>query len=106
MFKAGEVNTLAGNGETGFADGQGEAARFDHPVGVALAETGRTRCEWWTRRCLRLHGMHFVLISVLFFTVSCVFVVQIERESLRGRERERKKEKERWRERQTDTKIV
>ena len=28
VSKAGEVSTLAGNGEEGFADGQGDAARL------------------------------------------------------------------------------
>ena len=37
VSKAGEVSTLAGNGEEGFADGQGDAARFYWPAGVALA---------------------------------------------------------------------
>jgi hypothetical protein len=37
VSKAGEVSTLAGNGEEGFADGQGKAARFYWPAGVALA---------------------------------------------------------------------
>jgi len=37
VSKAGEVSTLAGNGEAGFADGQGEAARFNFPVGMVLA---------------------------------------------------------------------
>jgi hypothetical protein len=37
VSKAGEVSTLAGNGEKGFADGQGDAARFNLPWGVALA---------------------------------------------------------------------
>jgi len=37
VSKAGEVSTLAGNGEEGFADGQGVAARFNGPDGVALA---------------------------------------------------------------------
>jgi DNA-binding beta-propeller fold protein YncE len=39
VSKAGEVSTLAGNGEAGFADGQGDAARFNCPHGVALAAT-------------------------------------------------------------------
>jgi hypothetical protein len=34
---AGKVSTLAGNGEDGFADGQGEAARFNCPDSVVLA---------------------------------------------------------------------
>jgi sugar lactone lactonase YvrE len=37
VSKAGEVSTLAGNGEHGFADGQGDDARFNGPDGVALA---------------------------------------------------------------------
>jgi hypothetical protein len=37
VSKAGEVSTLAGNGEEDLADGQGEAERFRYPCGVALA---------------------------------------------------------------------
>ena len=37
VFKASEVSTLAGNGEEGFADRQGDAARFNCPCDVALA---------------------------------------------------------------------
>ena len=37
VSKAGEVSTLAGNGEEGFADRQGDAARFNCPCDVALA---------------------------------------------------------------------
>jgi hypothetical protein len=37
VSKAGEVSTLAGNGKQGFTDGQGDAARFNWPGGVALA---------------------------------------------------------------------
>ena len=41
VFKFGAlVTTLAGNGEQGFTDGQGDAARFNGPTGVALAGTG------------------------------------------------------------------
>ena len=32
----GAVRRLAGSGEPGFADGQGAAARFDRPTGLAL----------------------------------------------------------------------
>ncbi len=32
----GAVRTLAGNGEPGFVDGQGAAARFNYPLGLAL----------------------------------------------------------------------
>jgi hypothetical protein len=37
VSKAGEVSTLAGNGQEGFADGQGDAARLNCPCSVALA---------------------------------------------------------------------
>ena len=40
VFKAGEVSTLAGNGEAGFADGQGAAARFNKPAGLARDKDG------------------------------------------------------------------
>ena len=36
----GAVRTLAGNGEAGFVDGQGAAARFNRPVGLALDVDG------------------------------------------------------------------
>ena len=36
----GEVSTLAGNGEYGFADGQGSAAMFSSPAGIAIDATG------------------------------------------------------------------
>ena len=36
VSQAGEVSTLAGSGEPGFADGQGAAARFDEPYGVVV----------------------------------------------------------------------
>jgi hypothetical protein len=37
---AGTVKTLAGNGEEGFADGKGIAARFNKPFGLALDQDG------------------------------------------------------------------
>lgn len=36
----GTVSTIAGGSEPGFADGQGSAARFDTPCGIAFAEDG------------------------------------------------------------------
>lgn len=36
----GQVRTLAGAGESGFADGTGAAARFDTPCGVTIAPDG------------------------------------------------------------------
>ena len=37
---AGQVDTLAGNAEAGFADGQGAAARFNQPCDVVLGVNG------------------------------------------------------------------
>jgi DNA-binding beta-propeller fold protein YncE len=37
---AGQVTTLAGAPEPGYADGQGAAARFNFPVGVAVDAEG------------------------------------------------------------------
>ena len=36
----GAVRTLAGNGQAGFADGQGQAARFNHPQRLARDKDG------------------------------------------------------------------
>lgn len=36
----GTVTTLAGNGQSGFADGRGSDARFDNPTGLAVMEDG------------------------------------------------------------------
>ena len=42
VSKAGEVSTLAGNVELGFADGQGDAARFNRPIiGCGILWGGR-----------------------------------------------------------------
>ena len=38
----GAVRRLAGSGQPGFADGQGAAARFNHPAGLALDADGKS----------------------------------------------------------------
>jgi hypothetical protein len=79
---AGAVSTVAGNGQKGYADGEGAAARFNHPSAVVVdkqgtivvADTynnrlcrsagacssrksdGRTRCGCWRRRWRRRRG--------------------------------------------------
>ena len=40
ITNSGVVSTLAGNGTRGFADGQGSAAQFNYPVGVATDVSG------------------------------------------------------------------
>lgn len=40
VTRSGIVSTVAGNGEAGFADGLGGAARFSHPFGVAMDRDG------------------------------------------------------------------
>jgi sugar lactone lactonase YvrE len=40
VSRSGHTTTIAGNGEVGFADGLGAAARFSHPFGVALDKEG------------------------------------------------------------------
>jgi sugar lactone lactonase YvrE len=41
LSPGGRLTTLAGNGRAGFADGRGDAARFDRPVAIALGPEGR-----------------------------------------------------------------
>ena len=40
VTQQGEVSTLAGSGEYGFADGQGSAAQFANTIGIAIDATG------------------------------------------------------------------
>ena len=47
------MRTLAGNGEPGFADGQGAAVRFNHPGGLAVDVDGSILV---TDRDIRAHG--------------------------------------------------
>ena len=54
VSKAGEVSTLAGNGDEGFADGQGDAARFNCPSGVALANNDEIVVADWGNHAIRV----------------------------------------------------
>ena len=67
VSKAGAaVSTLAGNGEEGFVEGRGDAARFNCPVGLVMASTGEyavadsgNHRSGWRRaraRCARWRG--------------------------------------------------
>ena len=38
--KSGEVTTLAGNGQAGYAEGKGAAAQFDQPAGLCVDRSG------------------------------------------------------------------
>jgi secreted PhoX family phosphatase len=55
VTKAGAVvSTLAGNGEAGFADGQGEDARFNKPHSVVVAANGDLIVSDSGNHCLRV----------------------------------------------------
>jgi hypothetical protein len=42
---SGAVTTIAGNGEIGFADGQGAEARFNAPHGIAVVLIKTLKCQ-------------------------------------------------------------
>ena len=50
----GEVSTVAGNGEPGNTDGRGREARFNGPIGVAVAPGGRIVVADTYNDCIRL----------------------------------------------------
>ncbi len=55
VTKAGAVvSTLAGNGEAGFADGQGADARFNKPQSVVVAANGDIIVSDYLNHCLRV----------------------------------------------------
>jgi hypothetical protein len=55
VTKAGAVvSTLAGNGEAGFADGQGADARFNNPHSVVVATNGDLIVSDRDNHCLRV----------------------------------------------------
>ncbi len=53
---AGSVTTVAGSGEPGHADGRGRDARFNGPIGVAVARDGRIVVADSYNDCIRLIG--------------------------------------------------
>ena len=51
----GEVSTLAGSGEEGFADGQGNTAVFNHPRGIAIDVAGNLYvADFWNHRIRKI----------------------------------------------------
>ena len=50
---AGDVTTVAGDGEPGRADGRGRDARFNGPIGVAVARDGRVLVADTYNDCIR-----------------------------------------------------
>ncbi|MDR2208970.1 MAG: hypothetical protein LBE22_08380 [Azoarcus sp.] len=51
----GNVSTLAGSGEKGSADGKGEAAQFNEPVGIAVDAAGNLYvADSWNHRIRRI----------------------------------------------------
>jgi hypothetical protein len=52
--KAGEVSKLACNGEEGFGDGHGEAARFNWPEGLELAANDEIIVTDWGNHAIRV----------------------------------------------------
>lgn len=49
----GQVSTLAGNGNPGFADGAGEAAGFNNPTGLAIDSKGNLYVADTYNHCIR-----------------------------------------------------
>jgi len=52
-LRCGTVSTLAGNGEAGYADGIGAAARFNHPMDIAVDAQGAIFVADIQNHCLR-----------------------------------------------------
>jgi sugar lactone lactonase YvrE len=54
VTKEGVVSTLAGNGEVGFADGQGADARFKYPHSVVVTMNGDFLVSDYDNNCIRV----------------------------------------------------
>jgi len=54
VTKEGVVSTLAGNGEAGFADGQGADARFKYPHSVVVSADGEFIVSDYDNNCIRV----------------------------------------------------
>ena len=50
----GQVTTVLGSGESGFADGKGAAARFNHPCGIVITVQGIIFVADALNHCIRL----------------------------------------------------
>ena len=61
---AGLVSTVAGNGQKGYADGEGAAARFDRPTAVVVDKEGTIIVADRVNNCLRrLTGRHVTTLA-------------------------------------------
>jgi len=53
VTRAGAVSTLVGNGQKGYMDGSGDAARFNQPQGIAVDEDGTIYVADCYNHCVR-----------------------------------------------------
>ena len=61
---AGDVCTLAGNGKPGFVNGQGNAAEFKLPYGLALTEDGSILVADYGNNAVRLVTMQGIVTTI------------------------------------------
>jgi sugar lactone lactonase YvrE len=62
--QTGELTTLAGNGCPGFADGQGTAAQFNVPYGVAVRPDGAIVVADWGNHLLRTVALDGTVVTL------------------------------------------